>query len=94
MAYLTGIMGVRTKFQTFQTPQLILKAHSSSTKSKESGVEVPDGTQAPKIPVEITTEDDVLLSRPKLTVQIQDSQTMEENSTISLIDQAIVLALW
>lgn len=79
-AYLTGKSGVRTKFQTFQTAQLVLHAVSSKTSENLK----PDNLNIPK---EIKNQDDVLLEKPKF-------EDPSSNPRLSAIDQVILIAQW
>eukprot|EP01117_Protostelium_nocturnum_P015200 TRINITY_DN5862_c0_g1_i2.p1 TRINITY_DN5862_c0_g1~~TRINITY_DN5862_c0_g1_i2.p1 ORF type:complete len:850 (+),score=321.86 TRINITY_DN5862_c0_g1_i2:69-2552(+) len=76
---LTGAYGVRTKFQSFQTPQLILEA-KSNRKIKETSAEEK------AVPQSISQEDETYLDKPKLT-------EAKENDNLNPIDQSIILSL-
>jgi hypothetical protein len=71
-------LGVRTKFQTFQTSQLVLEARSKNLNQTDL---------IGSVPKEIQDEDDVFLDKPKLA-------SNNQNPNLNIIDQAIILALW
>ena len=76
---MTGALGRRTKFQTFDVTQLVLHA---------SSVSVSDATpkNAPKT---LELQDDVLLENVKFT----DPQGQQQQN-LSVIDQCLLLAFW
>ena len=76
---LTGSLGVRTRFQTFKTAQLVLHAKSKN----------PTPSNSLYKPADVKLESDsILLEKMKL-------DNYEENEpNLNPIDQAILLALW
>jgi hypothetical protein len=58
---LTGALGRRTKFQTFDTPQLVVHATSKTTESGSTST-------APK---EVENQDEILLQKPEYTAPLQ-----------------------
>eukprot|EP01098_Paradermamoeba_levis_P013375 TRINITY_DN6089_c0_g4_i1.p1 TRINITY_DN6089_c0_g4~~TRINITY_DN6089_c0_g4_i1.p1 ORF type:complete len:794 (-),score=249.56 TRINITY_DN6089_c0_g4_i1:18-2399(-) len=74
---LTGAWGKRTKFQTFETPQLILEATS---KNENTDAEMKN------VPREVANEDPDLLQKPTIT-------NAPEQSSLTTIDQCLLLAL-
>eukprot|EP01103_Thecamoeba_quadrilineata_P008050 TRINITY_DN1783_c0_g4_i2.p1 TRINITY_DN1783_c0_g4~~TRINITY_DN1783_c0_g4_i2.p1 ORF type:complete len:502 (-),score=124.96 TRINITY_DN1783_c0_g4_i2:29-1534(-) len=81
--YLTGELGMRTKFQTFQTAQLVL--HATSRTPSAIGAGTTDKNETPQ---EVDVEDSILLAVPKL---LKESSAVSSNNRA--IDQAILLSL-
>ena len=77
----TGKLGKRTKFQTFDVSQLVLDAASAPAKSSEDSVSM--------MPKNLELEDDVLLEQ----IQLTNPKEKQEN-TLSPRDQCILLAFW
>jgi tetratricopeptide (TPR) repeat protein len=85
---LTGAMGRRTKYQTFDTPQLVLQAKSKfdTTESKDE-TKTENGFSMPAN-VENINEEAVALDSIKF---VNDISGVKEN--LKIIDQAILLAM-
>eukprot|EP01118_Nematostelium_gracile_P014988 TRINITY_DN5929_c0_g1_i2.p1 TRINITY_DN5929_c0_g1~~TRINITY_DN5929_c0_g1_i2.p1 ORF type:complete len:427 (-),score=124.88 TRINITY_DN5929_c0_g1_i2:444-1724(-) len=60
---MTGVLGKRTKFQTFDTSQLILKAESKNK----------DENEKDSVPKEVEHDDDLLLPKPELIEKVETS---------------------
>lgn len=90
VATLTGKMGVRTKFQTFQTAQLVLEADSKRGKNTYIFLYLYmiEATHTESsAPRKIDDDDEVLLPKPSLV----DQQAI---SKLHIIDQVILLCFW
>jgi hypothetical protein len=80
---LTGVLGKRTKYQTFKTAQLHVKAKSREDEEKKEEQE-----EKKMMPSEVKLdEDNVLLEKKALDVS-------EEETKLRILDQAILLAQW
>ncbi|CAG8533607.1 1542_t:CDS:1 [Paraglomus occultum] len=90
---LTGALGRRTKFQTFDVSQLLLVANSIEVEN--SGQQV-DSTFA--MPDNVSLNDDTLLESIELTRTADDNQRdetdidLENQGSLKVIDQCILLA--
>eukprot|EP01111_Echinosteliopsis_oligospora_P015997 TRINITY_DN6509_c0_g1_i1.p1 TRINITY_DN6509_c0_g1~~TRINITY_DN6509_c0_g1_i1.p1 ORF type:complete len:837 (+),score=233.56 TRINITY_DN6509_c0_g1_i1:60-2513(+) len=77
---MTGISGRRTRFQEFDTPQLVLLAESRESKdSKQENKEISK-------PLEVKNEEQLFLDAPKLVTPVDEKN-------LHITDQAIILAL-
>eukprot|EP01132_Coremiostelium_polycephalum_P007518 gene7518-9239_t len=84
---LIGAMGRRTKYQTFDTPQLVLEVSSKRGPVPNSTDQDIKFDSNHRFEREIENEDDTLLSRPSLSNMKLDTRN------IRIIDQSIILAL-
>lgn len=78
-------MGRRTKFQTFDVPQLVINV---KTKSEVTGEDLKE-CEAPVLPVSVRLDDDVVLDSPKLS-----SNEGATYRRLSSIEQCILLVHW
>ncbi|KYR02648.1 tetratricopeptide repeat domain 27 [Tieghemostelium lacteum] len=90
---LIGAMGRRTRYQTFDTPQLVLNVNSNRTletsnNNNSESKSSEEGEEDKKYQGEVTNEDKTLLARPT----ILDKKAEGDRDNIRLIDQAIILA--
>ncbi|KAG9291160.1 hypothetical protein G9A89_013032 [Geosiphon pyriformis] len=97
---ITGALGRRTRFQTFDVSQLLLVASSHSNNNIQ-----PEESRPNKLPDNLPLDDDTLLEKIKFRKYSQINETMEneyeadeietnpENqSNLKIIDQCILLA--
>ncbi|KAJ3392972.1 hypothetical protein HDU92_008051 [Lobulomyces angularis] len=82
---LSGALGKKTKFQTFDTAQLVLYASSSST------AELNDANDA-KLPENLLLDNDTLLEKTCFTEIEGVSDTESKFKNLSVLDQCILLA--
>ncbi|KAJ3042084.1 hypothetical protein HDV00_008166 [Rhizophlyctis rosea] len=85
---MTGAMGKRTKFQTFDVAQLVVMAESSTDDAATEVAEEVAGT-APKT---LDLNDDTLLETVAFTEKTQDGQDPSKQGNLKVIDQCILLA--
>lgn len=78
---LTGALGKRTKFQTFDVAQLIIIA-TSTDKSKS------DASLTKQLPENLPLNDDTLLE----SISITDLEN--DTNDLKIVDQCILLAFW
>eukprot|EP01133_Synstelium_polycarpum_P003999 gene3999-4630_t len=85
---LTGVMGRRTRFQTFDTAQMVLLVTTHRSPSTMVVDEVPlEFNDDHKFVREVTNDDPTMLSRPKLA-----EGNVHDTRALRIVDQAIILA--
>ena len=82
----SGALGRRTKFQSFDVSQLVVKAKSLAT----TDVSGTDGQGTPRT---LELEDDVLLNKIKFTDE-ETSEDQELKGSLNPRDQCLLLAFW
>lgn len=88
---LSGILGRRTRYQTFDTAQLVLLAQSKSD-TDTNDAQSSDSTKVPERVKHEDTWDEASLPHPKLTTSDTNTNLAEQN--LDVIDQCIIIALW
>jgi hypothetical protein len=78
---LTGVLGKRTKFQQFETSQLVLEASSDL-----------NANQSTATPQNLDLNDDTLLDKIQLSSEYSDKDAL--NGNLNPIDQSILLGYW
>jgi hypothetical protein len=91
---MTGAMGKRTKFQSFETAQLVVEARSGgptaqspSPSPSSSSSQSTDSVRAVSVPKELMLNDSDLLEQPSYS-------NLPADAKLSPLDQTILLAVW
>jgi len=89
-----GVLGTRTRHQTFQTPLLVLRTISSaSSKTSLTSPKSPP-IEGAGVPKEVELDDESLLKEPRLDLNEADDQSTKGlTNNLTAFDQAIILAL-
>ena len=85
---LTGALGKRTKFQTFDVAQLVLFAESSMDEDQVFENNTLESKMDASKPRTLDLNDDVLLEK----IEITDKSELPKNNNLKVIDQCILLA--
>mmetsp|Transcript_7610 Transcript_7610/g.6893 ORF Transcript_7610/g.6893 Transcript_7610/m.6893 type:complete len:161 (-) Transcript_7610:136-618(-) len=86
----TGILGVRTKYQSFDTAQLVVNATPKEKSQEEKEVEeLKEHLQPKTVKLDELDDDNILLERPKL----KDLNMENIKKNLKVYDQIIVLSL-
>src|SRR5690606_35834926 len=81
---LTGVLGKRTKYQTFKTAKLHVKAKSREDEKQNEELQKEEKQMPSEVKLD---EDNILLERKALDIE-------EEETKLRILDQAILLAQW
>jgi hypothetical protein len=94
VAELSGILGRRTKYQTFDTAQLVLLAQSKPESATASTTTTPADSDA-KVPERVKHEDTWdEASLPHANLVAADANTTLTEQNLDVLDQCIILTLW
>lgn len=92
---MTGALGKRTKFQTFDVAQLVVMAESSADDATAGGSgEQSAAEEKGTTPQTLALNDDTLLETIAFTDKTDDGQDPTKQGKLKVIDQCILLAFW
>ncbi|CAG8443509.1 151_t:CDS:1 [Cetraspora pellucida] len=87
----TGMLGKRTKFQTFNVSQLLIIANSQNDVKFKKEDDSED-SRIKKVPSAISLNDDTLLEKIEISETTDDSNELDSKSNLKIIDQCLLLA--
>ncbi|CAG8551505.1 4055_t:CDS:2 [Racocetra fulgida] len=88
---LTGMLGKRTKFQTFDVSQLLIIANSQNDVKFKKENDSEDSV-IKNVPNAISLDDDTLLEKIEVSETTDDSSELNPKSNLKIIDQCLLLA--
>ncbi|CAG8609239.1 10588_t:CDS:1 [Cetraspora pellucida] len=87
----TGMLGKRTKFQTFNVSQLLIIANSQNDVNFKKDDDSED-SRIRKVPSAISLNDDTLLEKIEISEATDDINELDSKSNLKIIDQCLLLA--